>query len=80
MQIASIIVMSAGGARLVPGLIAEMPSGYVRHMHAITLEDAGCAAVLVEHTCEFEELLGVVSNWAARRGWLATLAPLHGAE
>jgi len=78
-RIASVIITSAGGARLGARLIAEMP-GNVRSSHAIALDDAGCAAVLVEHACDYRAFEEMVRTWAARRGWLATLAPLHYAE
>jgi hypothetical protein len=79
-QVASVILTSAGGAQLAAALVGEMPGGFVRHVHMIALDDAGCAVVLVEHARRFEEFQSDVCTWAARLGWLATLAPLHDAE
>lgn len=71
------IILSSVGERLDIEALSGLPIGKLVSAQFECGEQAVCAAATVEHDCSPEELVAKLRPWAARRGWVLTVAPLR---
>lgn len=72
---AIVIVLSAGGARLDAGALADVAGAVVTWARVEREGSAACLAARVRHPDPPDEFRARVRRWAAARGWVVTVAP-----
>jgi|GEM_PF-5487553 len=77
-RVSTVVIVSAGGARLDPRWIRALPVGRVLRIDLVRTALAGCAVVMVEHRHSSHALRAACRRWG--RGWDWTVAVPPGDE